>query len=573
MADPVRVHGAAFDVLSDGLISRIEHDVRGTVLTVSANSFETALYHFEIPLGDAAGYWHPSAGWNRQLTPDWACAWHQVGLADSAPLGCLYDSAGRSLLSFAADRTTATTRIRFGVAEDSARFGVWLAMDLRPGENCRIRIEAPGRSVADTVSALARWLTAADPLPTPDSARTPAYSTWYSMHRAVDAASVESEAELAAEMGCGVLLLDDGWQRNARGKGYAGCGDWTPDPEKFADFATHVKTVRGMGMRYVAWIAPLLLGERSSAFGELAELAPHVDTGLDCRILDPRRERTRRFVIESCVDLVERYGLDGLKIDFLDLAMAYAGGEVQDGRQDDVGPAMREMLAELRDRLRALRGDDPLVEIRQPYNGPAMFEFGNLVRASDCPADATANRVKTLDIRATAPAAAVHADMLMWDPAAPAEAAARQLHSALFAVPQVSVLLGDQSAEHRAATAFWLRFWLEHRDVLTRGSLDAGRPDELYGTVTAVDDTRAVVAYYAERRVVPLKPNRYREIALVNSTSAARVVLDLEGPAAEYHLDLFDACGRPAGSDRRLLRPGLLSLAVPPSGLGRLRPA
>lgn len=575
MGELIRVYGTEFHVPS-GAAPRLEPEVRGTVLVLPADPSGTALYRLEVPLGDAAGYWHhPSADRNRPLAPDWACAWRTVGLADSAPLGCLYDAAGRALLAFATDRTVAATRIRFGVSEDSARFNVWLEMDLRPGEECRLRIEAPGRPMAETVSALTQWASGGKALPTPESARVPAYSTWYAMHRAVDAESVEAEAALAVAKGCGVLLLDDGWQLHAHGKGYAGCGDWAPDPEKFADFATHVKTVRAMGMRYVAWIAPLLLGERSSAYAELAEYAPHVDAGLDCRILDPRCEQVRTFVVESCVGLVERYGLDGLKVDFLDPAMVYGtdgdGGGVDGG--GDVGLAMRELLTQLRDRLCALRGDELLLEIRQPYISPAMFEFGNLARASDCPADAAANRVKTLDIRAVAPSGAVHSDMLMWDPAAPAEAAARQLHGALFAVPQISVRLAGQSAEHRAVTDFWLRFWLEHRDVLTRGSLSPGRPDELYTAVLAEDADRAVLAYYAEGRVIALRPDRYREIALVNSTSASRVLLDLDGPAAEYRLDLFDACGRPAGSDRRLLRSGPHRLAVPPCGLCLLRPA
>lgn len=625
--DALRVQGATVSLLTDG--ARLSVEPAGAmadagdagpfpVLHVRTDGAATTVLRLDVPLGDAAGYWHPGAGWDRHLVADWANPWRTVGLVDSAPLGCLYDTAGRTLLAFGSDRLTTTTRLRFGVGEESGRFGVWLAMDLRAAESCRIRLQPPGRPWADAVRALTRGLSDGGALPTPDAARTPAYSTWYAMHRDVTAEGVEAEAERAAAAGCGVLLLDDGWQRHAQGAGYSGSGDWTPDPVKFPDFAAHVKAVQGMGLRYVAWIAPLLVGERTAAHREMAAYAPHAIDRLGCRVLDPRRAEARRFAVDSCVDLVRRYGLDGLKIDFLDFATAYAdragegagsddgagagGGASTDAGTDvatgagsvaigagtvpeagagtgpgagssaDVGLAMGELLAELRDRLCELRGDELLVELRQPYTGPGMHGFGNLLRAADCPADATANRVRTLDVGVLAGTAAVHSDMLMWDPGAPVQAAARQLHSALFATPQISVELARLPAEQHAMTVFWLDFWRTHRDVLTRGELRTGRPDLLHQTVTASLGPRAVIAYYAEHLIAPIRLAGRTEVALVNSGAAAEVALDVEGPGVRVRCEAFDACGRPAGSDPRTLGPGLTRIAVPPSGLCVLRP-
>jgi alpha-galactosidase len=460
------------------------------------------------------------------------------------------------------------------------------------------------------VRALAAAVAGPDALPVPDAARVPAYSTWYSMHRDVNAADVEAEAKLAAAAGCGVLLLDDGWQRHADGAGYSGSGDWTPDPAKFPDFTAHVAAVRATGLRYLAWIAPLLVGERTAAHRESAHLAPHAVPRLGCRVLDPRRAAARRIAADACVDLVRRHHLDGLKIDFLDLAMAYADADVTaPGRDDgtgaaggasagsgagaataagssatagsaaggagdvaDVGLGLRLLLTEVRDRLRELRGDDLLVELRQPYTGPGMREFGNLLRAADCPADATANRVRTLDIRLLATSGAVHSDMLMWDPAASPRTAARQLHSALFATPQISVPLARIPADQQAMTAFWLGFWRDHRDVLTRGQIDAGRPDQLHQVVTARLGERAVTVFHAGNALARLPVADLAEIALVNSTAASHVVLDVEGPGAAVRLDAFDACGRPEGSRTRTLGPGPAAIPVPPSGLCVVRP-
>jgi alpha-galactosidase len=584
----LEVRGAVVTRLGPGPEPVLTTESEGGVVELAGGMPGTTLVRLDIPLGGAVGYWHPASGWDRHLAADWMTGWRAVGLAESAPLGCLYDAAGNTVLGYATDRLVATTHVKFGVGERTGRFGIWLAMDLEPGEVCRIRIAGPGRSHADALRELARWQSPKSlrtSLPVPDAGRTATYSTWYSYHQDVNASAIEAEAKLAAEAGCGLLILDDGWQRGGTGGGYSGCGDWEPDAEKFPDFAAHVAEIHETGLKYMAWIAPLLLGRDSAAREALAEFAPHARPEWRCHVLDPRHARVRTFVVDSCARLIETYGLDGLKIDFLDSASAYAsrthveaggtnqsaanGSATEDGWIPDVGTAMRAMLAALRDRLQAARGTDFLIEFRQPYTGPAMLEYANLLRASDCPADAVANRVKSLDLALLAPDAAIHSDMLMWDATGTPEQAARQLLAVLHTIPQISMRLADLPAEHRAMTAFWLGFWHERRDLLTRGRLHAGRPDELYPVVTTTDAERAVAVLHSAQHLVPLDLSRLREAAVVNATDADRVVLDLlDLPhQADVRLTVSDACGRTIREENTRLALGPISIAVPPSGL------
>ena len=64
-----------------------------------------------------------------------------------------------------------------------------------------------------------------------------------------------------------------------------------------------------------------------------------------------------------------------------------SGGDI-----DDVGEAMRALLALIRDRLDEAGHGDAAVEFRQPYVSPAIGAYGQILRASDCPADAVVNR-------------------------------------------------------------------------------------------------------------------------------------------------------------------------------------
>lgn len=555
---------AAVAALSDGAVLDVRKDGDAAIVRVMASTSETTLVRLDVPLGSAVGYWHPGGEGEQPLPADWQRGWRPVGLVRSAPVGVLYDGAGRVLLGVAA-HTTTPAHVRFGVSETLARYGIWLAVELAAGASYEVRVESGG-AVGAALGALARWLTR-DPLPVPAAARTPAYSTWYSYHRDVTAERVTAEAREASALGCGVLLLDDGWQRNALAGGYSGCGDWVPDAERFGDLGAHVAAVHDLGMRHVAWVGPLMLGPNSSAYRTLAGNAPREVSRLSCRILDPRRDATREYVVDGCVSLVDRYGLDGLKVDFLDLASVYA-----DDGGDELDAALALLCTELVGGLHALRGDELLIELRQPYAGPAMRRFGNLLRAGDCPADATANRVRTRDIAALAPDSAVHSDMLMWDPAASPESAAHQLQSALYAVPQVSVRLTAQSAAHRDVTATWLAFWRRYAEVLLDGERHTGTPDDRYATVTATAGDRAVTTVYAPGRTAPVDPVSRPDTALVNATDAADVVVDV-ATAATVRLDVSDARGRAVGGHTAHLSPGPHRLAVPPAGSCLITPA
>ncbi|MEU0567364.1 glycoside hydrolase family 36 protein [Nonomuraea sp. NPDC005983] len=515
-----------------------------------------------VPLGDAVGFWHPDAGWKRTVVADWA-GHARVSLVQGAVAGCLYDSAGASMLAFAALDSVPETTIRFGVSEENKTFVVHLHV---PAGRSPYKIAFARRqpSVAAAMRVLRRGLGEGQ-AEVPEGARLPVYSTWYGFSQAVEDAAVAAEARLAAELGCGVIILDDGWQELGNGRGYQGVGDWRPDTTKFPDFAGHVARVRGYGLKYLAWVAPLLLGPEAECYAELSPYAPQPGWTPGAQVLDPRRPEVRAHVVDLCVRLVADYGLDGLKIDFLDQAMVYAGRPGRDGDIPDVGTAMQLMLSDLVAAVEAVR-PGALIELRQPYVGPGMAPFGSMLRADDCPADAVANRVRTIDVGLLNVRGAVHADMLMWDPAAPAHSAARQLIGALHAVPQISARLGELTDEHRRMVAFWLRRWQELRPLLLDGEVEPGRPDELYPVVSAALGDECVISVTSDR-VVPV--GAFRKVTVVNGTSSGRLVLDVAGDDLSVS-ETRAADGSMIVATAGTLRPGLCSLDVPPSGLAVL---
>lgn len=518
---------------------------------------------FRVPLGDAAGYWHPQGGWRRTLLADWEGR-ASVSLVDGLAAGCLYAYSGATLLTFAAADPAPETTVRFGVSEEEDTHVVHLRLPAGEGPH-RILLVPSAPSAAAALRPLRAWYARQrPPMPVPEGARTPVYSTWYAFNQDVAAGEVEAQAALAAGLGCGTLILDDGWQAYGHGRGYAGLGDWRPDPAAFPDFGAHVARVRALGLRYLAWTAPLLLGPDADCHARWAPYAPVPATVPGAHVLDPRRPEVRRHVVDLCVRLVRDHGLDGLKLDFLDQAMVYAG----DGGPD-VGRAMAGLLAEVRTTLEEVRPEGLLLELRQPYTGPGTAPFGNMLRSFDCPADATANRVRTLDTALLAVGGAVHSDMLLWSPQAPVEAVARQLIGALHAVPQLSVRLDRLPAAHRDAVAFWLRWWRAHRGTLLDGEVEPGRPDELYPLVRASAGDRCVISVHG-RVVVPLDLTAHRRVELVNGSAHEALTLSVRGGPAEVARVIHAPDGRIIESASALFGEGPHTLAVPRGGLASL---
>src|SRR5687768_11075022 len=94
--------------------------------------------------------------------------------------------------------------------------------------------------------------------------------------------------------------------------------DWHPVTSKFPDFKGHVAALQRMGFRYILWVGPFMVGDESEA----ARLHGHLLTDHNERLhysqLSPWFRESGKVVAELLQRLVNQYGLDGLKIDFID---------------------------------------------------------------------------------------------------------------------------------------------------------------------------------------------------------------------------------------------------------------
>jgi alpha-galactosidase len=434
--------------------------------------------------------------------------------------------------------------VRSGGVEETGR--LFLSVEAGAGsEPLRVRLAMTTRSFTEAIGAAVDWLWrgsagAADLLLSPGSLR-PVYCTWYSMHLDVTQAAVLRQAEAAAGLGFGTVIIDDGWQTDEVGRGYGTAGDWEPSEGKFPSPRELMDGLHAQGLRGLWWIGTPFVGDRSRLAAQHVPVLRR-DDALQTSVLDVRSPASREQLERHILELVRRTGADGVKVDFLEqFARPDAPSAPADADTEDVEEAALRMLRRLRDGL-ADTVVDPLIEYRQPYVGPAIAGIATMLRVGDCPLSDLDNRLGVIDLRLTTRGVAVHADPIMWAPEASAGRVAQSLLNALFGVPQVSVDLVGLPTPQRKALRFWLGFWARWSDVLLTGALTAHRPDLGYPVVEASADGITIVARYAPV-MVEVQGDGVQEVLiaqadgselLVRGLSAlGRVAVSIVGPTGE----------------------------------------
>jgi alpha-galactosidase len=517
-----------------------------------------------IPAADAVTWWRPgSTVPHATIPPSWGDPADTTALA-GIPLGALLVRQDRTGLVYALDAGSHRTSVRAGLVEESADFAVMVTVeDARPGEEIRLLLDVSGRPFAEAVPDTGRWLQRDGGPAVAPGAEDAVLCTWYFAHQDVTAAAVLAQADRAAALGFGVVIVDDGWQTMSLARGYGSCGDWEAAAEKFPDPAGMVADLRARGLRTMWWVGTPFLG-----FGARARTAGlatrYEETDLDTAVLDPRDDATRRHLVERVRDLVVGTGADGVKLDFLE---RFATPVPDDPSPHSPVAATVRLLAEITDAVREA-GTQPLIEFREPYVHPAVGRFATMLRVGDCPLSATQNRVGIIDLRLARPGTPIHSDPIMWAADDTAERVAHHLINALFGVPQVSMDLVRLDDAPSDALAFWLRVWRVYRQTLLHGELLPVRPDLLYPLIAARDGDRHVVARYAPHAVT-LPTGPWREVLIANADDSAPLVVNDAYPMS-VRLEIWDARGRRTHRSLAELSSGPSVLPVPSGGLARL---
>ena len=587
--------GAKGDVVCDAPggwtfdVSCAIDDGRDAVTVTLASPTEAMPPHFGVFLvASGAGVQNvwtcdPSVdGDGRHLWPKLWSPWHlrASALAYDTPIAVGFNSTGAAPVAMACSEAFEPTKWLLyaddNTCEMTARFEFFeKPVRAMKRYSATVLLDRRGRNFADAVRDCTDWIVKVNgfsPAKPPAAAFDPVYSTWYAYLQDVTDRAMEEEARMAASLGMKTMILDDGWQKVDSATFYSATGDWMPVPSRFPDIKAHVAKVHEAGLKYMVWLAVPYVGDESKAWAQFKDKLLN-DPGDKhpgaMGILDPRFPEVREYLVKTYERIVGDWGFDGLKLDFIDafkitgtdpaVAQGYAGRDYR-----SVPAAVDRLLKDVRARLQEIR-PDVMIEFRQHYIGPAILQYGDMMRAWDCPADPTANRRRVCDLRLTSGAAAVHSDMLVWSPDETPEGAALPILNALFSTIQYSVRLAQVPKAHGDVIRHWLKFSQEHREALLKGKFAPRHPENGYTSIEGESAKERIVAVYSDD-VCAATGAADRDVYFINATGKAGLMLRLAAPCARA--EVYDTFGRRVAT--LALAAGLRDVAVPASGYVKL---
>ncbi len=538
---------------------------------------EEALPDLELilwtPLKEFHALWNPSLGFNKGFSADWIKGFRSQAVS-WAPVISLYRYDGRNALTLALDDARRTLYLDSGVNEETARFKCVIRIPSdgsgRKTLALKIRLDERALPYHKCLKETASWWEGLyPPLITPDKAKRPLLSTWYSFHLDLNEKIILEECIRGKELGFGGIIIDDGWQTEDIGRTYAYCGEWKPAASKIPDMRKLVDKIHNMDMTCMLWYALPYIGERTQEFKKWKNRTLEIDPPYpEWHVLDPRFPEVREHIIRTYEKALEEWDLDGFKLDFIDRFSRASAEKNPPGPGMDipaVPDAVDTLLTDLAARLKA-RKPEIILECRQAYIGPLSRKYGNVFRSNDCPNSSLTNRVSLLDIRLLCGRTATHADPLMWNREESAESASMQFTHTLFSVPQVSVLLAPLSDEHREMVRHWLSFYNSHRKTLIDGSIEPSCPSGLYDQVTFREGNEQIIVCY--NRIVA-EPDKDRSVYLINAAWEKEVIIKSPEKAAPREYAVIDCCGREVASGK--IRNTIETLPVPPASIVELR--
>jgi alpha-galactosidase len=147
------------------------------------------------------------------------------------------------------------------------------------------------------------------------------YNSWEATTFSVDVDSQVALAELAAEMGVELFVMDDGWFHGRHDEN-AGLGDWWPDAGKFPNgLAPLIERVNALGMEFGLWVEPEMVNPNSELYRTHPAWVIHFPTrqrteSRNQLILNIARADVQDYLIDALDRLLGENKIDFIKWDF-----------------------------------------------------------------------------------------------------------------------------------------------------------------------------------------------------------------------------------------------------------------
>lgn len=204
------------------------------------------------------------------------------------------------------------------------------------------------------------------------------YNSWEATWFDVSCEGQQKLAEIAAEIGCELFVMDDGWF-GQRKDDHAGLGDWYVNKEKFPDgLKPLIDKVKSLGMRFGLWFEPEMVNPDSDLYRAHPEWAYHYDTRTPSLlryqlVLNLTREDVQEYVFKCMDDMLQEYDISYIKWD-MNRAYSETGADNLENPQE-LWYCHVKAVYKIADRLKEKHPD---LQIECCASGGGRVDFGAL---------------------------------------------------------------------------------------------------------------------------------------------------------------------------------------------------
>ena len=474
----------------------VETNDMHSILSIDSQGVSSGTISFSFPVVDIHAYWVSSLTAPSECIP-WVIN-EESAFQQGMPFIAFINSAGINQISVGLIDLFCDLKISAKMNQETCSYDITLSLKSEKPLPCfSISLDFRKQNWQKSVKAW-RELQNQKEQSFPTAVWDPVYCTWYVVHGAVTEEWCDRTAQEAKKLGFGTFILDDGWcypdmKRVSPEKiisWYEKVGDWIFDKSKFPDAAAHIKRVQALGLKYMVWIAPYLIGDHSEMYQKLKSIKGSLygDYLEGYYKLDTRNKTACEMLLNQVEKLMPVYGIDGLKIDFLD--------QIYPDQENPRSNNCQDFTAEITRRIRQHK-PEALIEFRQAYTTPQMLSYGTQFRARDCPFDFLLNFRRIAQIRiALGDGIPVHADPAYWPSTELSVNIARHFIAMMAGVPMLSIDLESLSAENKRIISFWISFYRKNAHWLKNAHWEFDYSSGILGSALGIgtDYSLAIVA-------------------------------------------------------------------------------
>lgn len=513
---------------------------------------------------DIYSLWTPLTETPRVISPEGFWVKEESGIAHGAPVLSVISKSGKNRMTIAVSDVKIASAIKLRLYESKKEILVDTVLFTEvttpiTDYEVTIRIDCRDIRYEDALYDVSKWWESEyKPCFIPETAKMPMFSTWYNYHQRLKDEELIKQCKMAVEYGMKTIIIDDGWQTDDSHGGYSYCGDWNVSKSKIHDMKKLVEEIHNIGMKVMLWYSVPFVGIHSENFKRFE--GKYLNKPAECGILDPRFPECRKFAVGLYKKAALDWKLDGLKLDFIDSfkLTEYSSKDYKAMDYISLEDAIEALLKEINTELKKINPDF-MIEFRQKYIGPAVRQVGNMLRVIDCPCSSEQNKTGIADIRFLAGNTAVHADMIMWNNNDTVESAAYQMISTIYGVPQISVKLDEITEQQRKMLEFYLKFWIENKEVLLDGKITAENPENGYSLIKSQLGKEAVITAYSKNDI---DISSLVKGKIINASGSNYIIVTIDKPVK---FTVFDCMGNTVSIDK--LANGIFKLFVPECGI------